>query len=53
MDIKIYRTKENEKEIQDILNLTMDFESAKWDTTKVIIGLHFVQFTYKAYDYTT
>ena len=29
MDIKIYRTKENEKEIQDILNLTMDFESAK------------------------
>ena len=29
MNIKIYRTKENEKEIQDILNLTMDFESAK------------------------
>ena len=29
MEIKIYNTKDNEKEIQDILNLTMDCKSEK------------------------
>lgn len=29
MDIKIYKTTENEKEIQDILNLTMDYKAGK------------------------
>ena len=38
MEIKIYKAKENEKEILDILNLTMDFEAAKKQ------GYHYVGF---------